>query len=198
MRRSLRVVVVTSVVLVGLGMAPPAKVDVDGSDIKFDATISMEVDGAKVSMDCTGTGLREKYWVNVYAIASYVKSGEKVKGARGLVSSDAAKMMHLTLEREVAGDDMVAALNDAIAANYPDQFATELGKFKRYFEPKTLKAGAHVKFIHRPGKGVRCEITGYDALEIDAKKFSQAIWDIWLGAENVGDEIKDGLTSRLK
>jgi hypothetical protein len=33
---------------------------------------------------------------------------------------------------------------------------------------------------------------------IDNPAFSQAVWDIYLGKNNIGEGIKKGLTSRLK
>ena len=48
-----------------------------------------------------------------------------------------------------------------------------------------------------PRKGLRCEVVGKTNVSIENPVFARAIWDIYLGRQNLGESIKAGLISRL-
>ena len=175
------------------------QVGVDGSDHKFDSTITETIGGQQVQMDLTGTALREKAWFNVYAIGSYVQQGATVKTAEELAAADIPKSLHLVMERGVGGKKMAGAFAEAIEANYPEpQFAEELKAFHAYFEGGSVEENDAITFINEPGVGVWCKVAAKEPLQIKNPKFSKAIWDIYFGKENIGSEIKTNLSSRLK
>lgn len=183
-------------------VAAPAQaqtVPVPGSDNSFKAEVTRQIGKEKdVALKLTGVALREKAWFNVYAMGSYIAKASKVKTAEDLAKADEPKMLELLMEREVDGEDMASAFRDAIRANYPKGFDAELKKIDAYFKPKTVKPGDRIKFVHIPGSGVRCEVSGQKALFFEGVKFSKVIWDMYLGKENVSEDIKEGLVSRLK
>ena len=169
----------------------------DGTDISYRSTAQVTIDGQPVKLRWTGGGVREKAWVNVYAIGGFLAEGVKVSGARGFASVDAPKMLHLVMEREVSGSKMANAFEEAIRANYKSGFGGEISKLKGFLKSKAASKGEHIKFIHRPGKGLKVQRRG-KSIEIDGVKFSTAVWDIYLGSENVGSDIKKGLVKRLR
>ena len=166
------------------------------SDVSFRGTAQVSIAGQTTSMRCTGVGLREKAWVNVYAIASYVAEGEKPSGAAGLAAADVPKMLHLVMEREVSGEKMADAFVDAIRANHGSGFGSEIAKLKGFLQGKAAAKGEDIKFIHTPGKGLKVTRRG-GSIDIDGVGFSKAVWEIYLGSKNVGSDIKKGLLKSL-
>src|SRR5262245_33261935 len=102
-------------------------VEVPGSKTQFPAAIETTVAGKNVKMVLTGTAMRKRFLVNVYALASYVQDGSKVASADDLASLTNLKRLELVMERDVGGKDMAEAFETAIRANYPlPMFADEM------------------------------------------------------------------------
>ena len=191
--------VLGAMILAPLAVYAVEQVAVDGSDRKFDSQITETIGGQQVTMDLTGTALREKAWINVYAIGSYLQQGAAVHTPEELAAADVPKSLHLVMERGVGGKKMAGAFTEAIEANYPaPAFAEELKAFQAYFEGGSVEENDPITFTNEPGVGVWCKVGAKEALQIKNPKFSKAIWDIYLGPNNIGEGIKKGLTSRLK
>lgn len=176
------------------------QVEVAGSAIKYDSEITTKVGDKEVTMVATGAALRERFFVNVYAIASYVHKGATIKSADELAEADIPKQLHLILERDIEGEKMASAVNDSITANYsPDEFKEELKAFLDFIKADDIAKGDEVRITHVPGKGIDCVILGKKprAIQIHNVKFSRAVWDIYFGKRNLGPSIKRGLVSRL-
>jgi hypothetical protein len=60
-----------------------------------------------------------------------------------------------------------------------------------------VKKGDHVMLWNIPKKGLYCDVGGKKQFRIENADFSKAVWKIWLGRNNLGEELKKGLTSRL-
>ena len=173
-------------------------VGVSGSNAQFPTVIESKVGDKQVKLLLTGTALRKKFFFNVYAIGSYLQEGDPARTAEALAASNSAKQLHLMLERDVEGKDLVNALKEAIRKNYPDDaFATELTALAEFFQENTVKKGDNVRLTHIPEVGLHCALLGKNEVLIKNATFSRAIWDIYLGKNNLGEAIKQGLVSRL-
>ena len=60
-----------------------------------------------------------------------------------------------------------------------------------------LRKGDQVFLVAVPKVGVRCQVVGKTDVLIENPAFCRAIWDIYLGRQNLGEPIKSGLISRL-
>jgi hypothetical protein len=186
-------------VLVATSARADETVEVPGSSIRFNKKTTYQIDGKEVTMDLTGTGLREKYYINVYAVGSYIAGDSSIKSAPQLASADVPKMLHLIFERDVDGGEMVDGLTTGITYNYSKkEFAKELKALGDYMRANPLRQGDNVWIAHVPGYGLSVNITGRPSpVNIPSLKFSKAVWDIYVGPKNLGQHIKSGLTSRL-
>lgn len=175
------------------------RISVSGCKVTYPVSIKKNVGANPLKMRITGVALRKKAVFNVYAIASYVQDGCKAKSAEELAAdTESGKILHLVMERDVAGRDMMDSIKAAIKANYPDEpFEREYKMLEEYLEVNPPKKTCHVWLTSIPGVGLSMHVTGRPNLVIDNVKFSRAIWDIYLGRENLGDHIKQGLVSRL-
>ncbi len=178
-------------------IASAEMIPVPGSDLTFEANIVRTIGEQEgVKLRCTGVALREKTWLNVYAIGSYVVEDTTIKTAGELVAADIPKALLLKINRKVKGRKMARAFEKGINANYPKgTFENELKAFRRFFDENPVKKGDEVWFIHVPGKGVWC-VKNKNEMQITSLGFSRAIWNIYFGDRHV-KKLKEALILRL-
>ncbi len=164
----------------------------------YPATASATVGGKPVSLVLTGAAMRQKLVFSVYAVGSYVQAGAAVRSAEELAAADVAKQLQLVMQRDVAGRDMAEAFRSAIRANHPEPaFDAEVEALVRMLRDGTARKGDRIVLTHAPGVGLEIAISGKEGFVIKHPDFGKAVWDIYLGAYNVGDAVKKGLVSRL-
>jgi hypothetical protein len=186
--------------IVGAARLPASElVAVPGCGTQFTTTMNVTIADKPVHLLLTGVGLRQKFFFNVYAIASYVVEGAAVHSAEELAAINQPKQLHLVMLRDVSGSDIAEAFLVAIRQNHPaPEFTEEVNRLVEILRGIDFKKDDHVYLTHQPGIGLRCQVIGKGDFTIDNPEFSRAIWDIYLGANNVGEGIKKGLTSRLQ
>ncbi len=173
-------------------------VGVEGSGTQYPARVESKVGNQPVKMVLTGATLRKKYFFSVYTIASYVQQGARVRSAEELASADVPKQLHLVLERGLDGKTMADSFRESVRLNYPPgTFDAELNQLAAFLQATTVKKGDHVWLTHIPGVGFQGRLGTQKEVLIRNPRFSQAIWEIYLGKNNLGDAIKQGLVSRL-
>jgi hypothetical protein len=167
------------------------------TDSRFSATISTKISGKTVRLSYTGSALRKKYGFSVYTIASYVQEGAKVADAEALARADIGKILALIFERDV--QTIATSFRGSIAANHPaPAFSAELDKLANYFLAHNAGQGDRLWLTHVPGVGLSCQFQGDAGILIESVPFARAIWGTYLGPNNLGVAIKEGLTSRLR
>lgn len=187
-----------TVLVIGGGMLSAELVGVPGSSTKYPSEIGASVGGKSVTMVLTGTAMRTKLIVNVYALGSYVQQGVEIKSAEALASADCAKRLHLVMERAIDGKDLADAFRAAVRMNYSEpMFAEEINQLVQFMRSTTARKGDHIYLTHVPGIGLQVNVSGKADFLIKNVAFSQAVWEIYLGKKNLGEGIKRGLTSRL-
>jgi hypothetical protein len=186
------------VLLGGVGAFAAELVGVHGSDTRFTTTMESTAGGKPAKLVLTGVALRQKFFFNVYAIGSYVREGAGVRSAEELAAADCPKCLHLVMERALEGKDMAEAFQTAIRANYPEPaFAEEVSTLVQTMRAETVSRGDHIYLTHIPDVGLQCRIIGKTEFLIKNPQFSRALWDIYLGKNNLGEAIKKALVSRL-
>ena len=181
------------------GLAAAAEmVGVPGSSARYATTVNVQIADKPVRLALTGAALRKKAVFSIYTVASYLQEGVSAKTADQLVAADGVKLLILIMERDVTGRDMSEAIQTGIRLNYPaDAFRAELGAVAKILDSIDIRKGDHVMLTSIPRKGLRCEVVGKTNVSIENPAFARAIWDIYLGRQNLGESIKAGLISRL-
>jgi hypothetical protein len=173
-------------------------VGVPGSGVRYPTVLETTVGGKPVKMTLTGTAMRTKVVFNVYAIGSYVQQGAAVRSSEELALADCPKRLHLVMERTVDGKDMAEAFRAAVRLNHPEPaFADEVNTLAQFMRSTSVRKGEHIHLTHVPGIGLHCRLAGKAEFLIRNVRFSQAVWEIYLGKNNLGEAIKKGLVSRL-
>jgi hypothetical protein len=165
---------------------------------RYAATTTVNVNDKPVELVLTGAAMRQKYFVNVYAIASYVQPGTAIRTAEDLARADVAKQLVLNMQRDVSGQDVAESFRSAIRANYPaPAFNAEVEALVKMLREGTARRGEQIVLTHVPGIGLQVNAAGKDPFVIKNAGFAKAVWDIYLGYYNIGDTVKKGLVSRL-
>jgi hypothetical protein len=173
-------------------------VAVDGSGTSYETKIEPTVGGKAVKMDLTGAALRKRVVFKVYTIGSYVECGSNLHSAEDLASADVPKQLHLVMERDVDGKEMVDAVEKAIHnSRGGDAFAAELKAMRDTMKTLELRKGDNIRLTNVPKKGLSCDVAGKKQILIENSDFSKAVWEIYLGKKNIDDDIKKALVSRL-
>jgi hypothetical protein len=193
-----RMLAIALVGLLTVGSFAGEQVGVSGSSTQYDTTIESGIGGKQIKLVLTGAALRKKLIFNVYTVGSYIQEGVAVHSAEELVAADSPKQLHLVMERDVDGKDMVQAFTSAIRANYDDPaFADELKMLADKLEPTSVKKDDHVWLTHVPQVGLHVRIGDTTEFTIKNVNFARAVWEIYLGKHNLGENIKKDLVSRL-
>jgi hypothetical protein len=193
-----RLLALTLLALCGAWASAADMVGVPGSDVKYPAAIQAKIAGKDARLVLTGTALRSKFVFNVYTLGSYLQEGVKARSAEELAAIDAPKQLHLVMERDVDGKDMADAFHSAIRLNHASPaFDKELTALMEYMKMHPVKKGDNIWLMYVPGAGLQCNIIGKGEVKINNPAFGKAVWEIYLGKNNLGDSIKKGLTSRL-
>lgn len=176
-------------------------VKVPGSNVKYLDYFNVPVAGKTVKMKLTGTALRTKNYgltFNVYTIGSYIKDGVRVRSATELANIDCPKRLHLVMERTIEGKELADAFEKAIRLNFAaPKFNAEIDRLSKFLRSLTARKGEHILLTHNPGIGLQCNVAGKVDFLIKNAEFSKAVWHIYLGQNNLGENIKRGLVSRL-
>jgi Chalcone isomerase-like len=196
-KRPLTVALLT-LALAGAGALAADVVGVPGSSTRFATTTQTTIDGKPGRLMLTGAALRQKFYFNVYAVASYIQEGAKARTPEDLAAADCPKRLELVMERTVDGKEMAEAFRAAIRLNYPEPaFGAEVGDLIQFMRGQEARKGDHIVLTYVPGVGLHCELAGRAEVLIKGAQFHRAVWDIYLGKNNLGEEIKKGLASRL-
>ena len=161
--------------------------------------IQSKIGDRTVRMALTGSAVRTKRIFRVYNINSYLDESHAVRTPEELANADVAKQLNLVMLRNVEGSEMADAFLTAIRANYPaPAFEAELTKLTGLMRARAPKKGDAIWLTHVPGTGFQYQVVGENAHLIPNVDFSRAVWNIYFGKNNLGEQIKRGLTARLQ
>lgn len=163
-----------------------------------------EIEGVRVedqinasggSLVLNGAGVRTKLaFIKLYVGALYLP--KKMTETDAILKDPGAKRvaMHVLID-ELTAKELIASLNNAIAANHiPAEIAlieSRLRDLNRMMSAVgVLKKGATVVLDYAPAAGTRISINGEEKLVIKGEDFFQALLRIWIGAKPVDGTLR--------
>jgi hypothetical protein len=196
-RRAVVALVVGAIAAATGAAADP--VPVKGTSTAYAPTVAVTVKDKAVQLNLTGAGLRTKFGVGVYAIASYVQDGTRVKGAEDVTKADAVRLLHLVMQRTVQPTEFIGAFRAAVGKSYPeDKFAAEFKQLVEAVGENAAAKGDHVTLLHVPGEGVRIQVGKKVDVTVKSPAFAQALWEVYLGPKPLDEGLKKELVGLLK
>jgi hypothetical protein len=145
-----------------------------------------------------GAGVRHRMaFMKVYVGALYLAA--KKSNPEEIIKDPGAKrvLMHIVAD-EVTAKDLIASLNNALAANHiPAELALVESRIRdlnrMMSEVGMLKKGGVVLLDYLPGAGTRITVNGQERITIKGEDFFQALLRIWIGKKPVDGRLRDAM-----
>jgi hypothetical protein len=183
----------TFLLLIAITMfaSAPAQTNVGGATLPN--TVSFE--GEKLILN--GAGVREKYWMDMYAGALYLTS--KSSDANAIVSGDnpAALKLHM-VSNLITSDKMISAINEGFensTKGKTEAISAEIQKFKSFFEEEISKEDVF-DLVYIPSKGILTYKNGKQKGVIKGMQFKKALFGIWLSEKPADKKLKQAMLGK--
>jgi hypothetical protein len=166
----------------------------------FPTTITVSHGGKTLQLALTGTTVRKKIVVKVYAIAHYMQDPPKGKESdvlAAVLTDGKAKQITMEFVREVGKEKIQGAYRDGFEENATKDelkaIAPLVEQFVGYF---TTDVKENDIFIVRwlPGGVVQAQVQGTEKPAITNATFARILWSIWFGGDSIVD--REDLISR--
>src|SRR5262245_62089407 len=182
----------TLVMILTTSFAPALEIE----GVKLPERVALAKGGPEVVLN--GAGVRHKLMtVPVYVGALYLAA--KHRNPEEIFADAGPKRvaMHVLIS-ELTAPELIASLNDAIAANHiPAEIALiekRLRDLNRMMSSiGVLKRGGVVHIDFMPGKGTRITVNGEEKLLIPGDDFYTALLRIWIGPKPVDGRLRDAM-----
>lgn len=139
-----------------------------------------------------GGGLREKYFIDLYVAALYIKA--KTKDAATIINND--EPMGITIKlvsNSVTREKFIESVNEGFKnASHGKATKDEITKFTSSFIYE-FKKGDIINFKYTTDSGVLIEKNGVKLTTIPGLDFKKALFSIWLGKIPADETLKNGM-----
>lgn len=148
-------------------------------------------------MELNGAGVREKFWMDMYAGALYLAAPNA--DARAIINSNQPKAIKLHIVSGlITSEKMIDAVNEGFENATKGKTApisSEIAKFKSFFSEKINKNDVF-DIVYLPSKGVKVYRNGKEAGTIEGKEFSKALFGIWLSEKPADEHLKNAMLGK--
>lgn len=160
-------------------------------------TIPNNVSFEGEKMVLNGAGVREKFWMDMYAGALYLAS--PTSDSKGIINSDKPKAIKLHIVSGlITSEKMIEAINEGFenaTRGKTGPISSEITKFKSLFSEKINKNDIF-DIVYLPSKGVKVYRNGKEAGTIQGKEFSKALFGIWLSEKPADEHLKKAMLGK--
>ena len=144
-----------------------------------------------------GVGVREKFWMDMYAGALYLNA--KSSNASAILSANEPMAIKLHMvSKMITSDRMIEAVNEGFENSSKGNTAplkSEIEKFKGFFKEE-IKINDVFDIVYLPSKGVLVFKNGKELGAIKGMAFKKALFGIWLSENPADKKIKRGLLGK--
>ena len=167
----------------------------------FPTTITVSHEGTDFTLALTGTTVRKKLIIKVYAIAHYMQDlpkGSEKELVAAVLTDGKAKQLTMEFVRDVSKEQIRNAYKDGFEENASKDeqkaIAPLVEQFLNYF---TGDVKENDRFILRwlPGGVVQAQVQGTEKPAITNAVFARVLWTIWFGEDSIVDP--EDLVSRM-
>ena len=155
---------------------------------------TLELANNDIALVLNGTGIREKFFLDIYIGALYLPA--RTADANAILSDDgpASVLMHI-LYSEVSKKKITDGWNDGLEANLPDAelqaLKPRLEKFNSLFQ--TLRKGDELRIDYIPETGTEVRINGEWRGAVEGSDFYRSLLKVWIGSHPVSNSLKQGM-----
>ena len=153
-------------------------------------TVSFE--GEKLILN--GVGVREKFWMNMYAGALYLNS--KSTNGNTIISSNEPMAIKLHMvSNMITSERMIEAVNEGFNNSPGGKSAAltaDIEKFKGFFKEGISKDDVF-DIVYLPSRGVVVFKNNKELGNIKGMPFKRALFGIWLSNKPADKKLKSGM-----
>lgn len=153
---------------------------------------NVSFEGEKLVLN--GVGVREKFWMDMYAGALYLDS--KSSDAKSIINANDPMAIKLHMVSSlITSEKMVDAVNEGFenATNGKTSgISSEISKFKAFFSDEINKEDIF-DIVYLPSKGVVVYKNGKEKGVIKGMEFKKALFGIWLSEKPADKKLKQGM-----
>ncbi len=157
---------------------------------RFENHITME----KHRFVLNGHGVREKFWIDLYAVALYLP--QKSRDAEKIIRADEPQLMRLVIVSSlISKKRMKKGIEEGFEKSthgHTEALKERIGRFTEAFGDHLGKKD-RLDLFYEPGKGVTVLKNGKPMVTLKGHDFKEALWGIWLGKEPVQKDLKEKL-----
>lgn len=143
-----------------------------------------------------GAGLREKFFIDLYVSALYLK--ETSMAASSIVDADEAMAIRMELVSDkVTRDKFVQTVEDGFEkASSGEATEDNVAKLKELFS-ESFSSGDVIKLAYIPGEGVVVSKNSEKLGSIGGLEFKKALFSIWLGETPADSGLKEDMLGKV-
>lgn len=156
-------------------------------------TVSFE--GQKLILN--GVGVREKFWMDMYAGALYLNS--KSSDAKKIMAANEPMAIKIHIvSKLISSDKMIDAVNEGFESSTNGNvapIAAEAEKFKSFFKDE-ISQNDIFDIVYLPSRGVVVYKNGTEKGVIKGQNFKKALFGIWLSDNPADKKLKAGMIGK--
>jgi len=153
---------------------------------------TVSFDGEKLILN--GVGVREKFWMDMYAGALYLKTKSSNADAIYRANEPMAIKLHM-VSGMITSDRMIEAVNEGFensTGGNPATLKGDIEKFKGFFKEKINKEDVF-DIVYHPSRGIVVYKNNKELGTIKGIPFKQALFGIWLSNKPADKKLKSGM-----
>ena len=144
-----------------------------------------------------GAGVREKLWIDLYAIGTYAL--KKYPSAEAMKNADEPMLLRLVIISSLITEEKmrhstIEGFQKSLGKDYPKMEA-EIHRFINLFAGDIHK-GEKIILAYTPRSGTVIYRGGKKKGVIQGLDFKKALWGIWLGKNPASESLKEELVGR--
>ncbi len=160
--------------------------------VSFDAKLKVK----DTYLNFNGCGLREKYSLDLYAAALYLKRPSLDPSV--IINDDKTQAIKIVIiSKRVTRDKFNESVKEGFEKSSTGKATSEeIKKFKSFFSDE-FKANDEINIIYVPGKGTAVTINGKYKGIVPGLAFKKALFGIWLGSKPASSKLKKGMLGQV-
>lgn len=161
------------------------------------ATLPNSVTFEGKTLVLNGVGVREKFWMDMYAGALYLNSKSSNASAIVMSNEPMAIKLHM-VSKMITSDRMIDAVNEGFQNSTKGNTAplkNEIEKFIGFFKEE-IKLNDVFDMVYLPSRGVVVYKNGNELGTIKGIAFKKALFGIWLSDNPADKKLKSGMLGK--
>ncbi len=157
-----------------------------------------KLDAQQQSLSLNGTGVRSKFFMDIYAAGLYLS--EASKDAAVIIAQDKAMALRLHITSGLlTSEKMEAATREGFEKSTNGDTVALQGTIDSFISnfKDAIQENDIFDFVYTPMKGVAVYKNGELKSTVLGLPFKQALFGIWLSEDSVQDDLKSGLLGSL-